>query len=503
MLTFSSARRNLLWALTAWLAVTLIALVLLVVYQYRSGISELSEQARGTNVLLAERLAQHDAHLSALGAMVRMSADEPSDHIQGLAENILIRYPRIKEIATIGGGDRDLRSFSYGAPGNPTLANLHDPTELPVLTRVGEIVARAVTNAHAYDIFKLVAPDRVLRLRIDADELIGLDDLPSGYSVRLYLGNDVISSHSMAENGVITAESDQVSSNGSQPLRLLMTRDFGIAELLPLRLVLPLVVILTGSAWLLMLYLGAIKERRKHEQRVILLEQDAKLAHAGRVNALGEMASGITHELAQPVAALLSQSQAARRAMSIDRPDILEQALDANIREAKRAGDILGRMRAYISGAAARMENVSLADALGGALRLIESDVEQRGILLNVQVPDTTIRVSIDIIAFQQVVHNLIRNAADAVAHLPKPEISLAVQGEGNLVTVSVSDNGPGIEPLSLDHIFEPFFTTKADGLGLGLPLSARLIEMMNGTIDAHNSGGACFTIRLPFAGAV
>lgn len=488
-------------AVAAWAIAAIAALCLLATYQYRSGVAELSEQVRATNLLLAERLAQHDAHLSALGAMVRMSSDEPSSNIQGLAENIVTRYPRIKEIATVWTRGQGVSIVSYGGAKEPTVELARDPDGLPTLGQVGEVVTRATASANAYDIFKLVAPGRMLRLRIDADELLGVDDFPPEYSVTLLLGDQVISSHQAVGRSLFSAEKYQVSNNAHQPVRLQVGRSFGVLELLPPRLVVPILLILAGTAWLFVLYLEASRERRKHERRAMLLEQNAKLAHAGRVNALGELASGIAHELAQPVAAMLSQSQAARRAMSMGRSDILEQALDANIREAKRAGDILSRMRAYISGAAAQMEKVSLADALGGALRIVESDVEQRGISLHVNFPEKPIWVEIDVIAFQQVIHNLIRNAADAVAHLPDPEIALAVEGEGNLVTITVSDNGPGIEPLSLQHIFEPFFTTKADGMGLGLPLSARLIEMMNGSIDARNNGGACFTIRLPSEG--
>ena len=230
----------------------------------------------------------------------------------------------------------------------------------------------------------------------------------------------------------------------------------------------------------------------------MLLEQDAKLAHAGRVNAMGEMASGIAHELAQPIAAILSQSQAARRALAIKRSDILEKAIDANIRDAKRAGDILSRMRAYISGAAARIEEVPLSDAVSEALQLVQADLAQRGITLKVTLSDHVGTGKIDVISFQQVIHNLIRNAADAVAGGDNPTIALDARALESEILITISDNGPGIEPASLDRIFDPFFTTKKDGMGLGLPLSSRLIENMNGSIEASNDGGARFTIHLP-----
>jgi C4-dicarboxylate-specific signal transduction histidine kinase len=233
-----------------------------------------------------------------------------------------------------------------------------------------------------------------------------------------------------------------------------------------------------------------------------LLKQEAMLAHAGRVNALGEMASGIAHELAQPIAAMLSQSQAAKRALAIGRQDILEKALDANIREAKRAGDILGRMRAYISGAPADIKMVPLDEAITEAMRLVEADIKARAINLNMIIPADLPAVPIDVVSFQQVIHNLVRNAADAVARCPSPLITLTAGREGDGVAIEVADNGPGIETGSLHRIFDPFFTTKPDGMGLGLPLSSRLIERMNGSLEAHNDGGATFIIRLPLGEA-
>jgi len=110
--------------------------------------------------------------------------------------------------------------------------------------------------------------------------------------------------------------------------------------------------------------------------------------------------------------------------------------------------------------------------------------------------------VAIEVISFQQVIHNLIRNAADVLSGRPEPLIRLTAGPDGIEATIIIADNGPDIEPAALDRIFEPFFTTKRDGMGLGLPLSARLIENMDGTLEARNDGGACFTIRLPLGGA-
>ncbi|MFK4772071.1 sensor histidine kinase [Rhizobium sp. ZW T2_16] len=489
---------HLAMATVIWVAASALSVLVLAAVEYRSGRQELFERAGSTETLLAEKLAQHDAHLSALGAIVRMSPAEPSPSIQGLSENILVRYPRIVEIATFRLDAGAARIFRYGKPAGATEESGRPLAELPKLSNVGDIASRALPGEQAYDIFKLVEPGRVLRLRIDANALLDGERASRDYSTTLTLNDETLAAHGGTERALLAATTRIAMTSHTQPLQLEISRYFGFGELVPLRLAVPLIIGWAAVIWLVASYRETQAERRRHEARAALLKQEAMLAHAGRVNALGEMASGIAHELAQPVTAMLSQSQAARRALAIGRQDILEKALDANIREAKRAGDILGRMRAYISGAPADIKMVPLDEAITEAMRLVEADIKARAISLNMVIfPDLPV-VPIDVVSFQQVIHNLVRNAADAVARCPSPLITLTARREGDGVAIEVADNGPGIETGSLHRIFEPFFTTKPDGMGLGLPLSSRLIERMNGSLEAHNNGGATFVIRLP-----
>ncbi|SCB50599.1 His Kinase A (phospho-acceptor) domain-containing protein [Rhizobium miluonense] len=499
---FSFSRTISLGSFVIWLFTGALAIALLAAFQYRSGLSELSDWTRATDTFLAEKLAQHDAHMTALAAVIRMSPAEPSASVQGLAQSVTAFYPRITDIATIRIDGTTARAIAYGNPNGPVIEAGQSAGDLPILGKPGETTIRPIPERHAYDIYKLVEAGRLLRLRISAGALLGTDRIPPGYSVSLSLGDTALFTQATSGTSILDVKTSLSASNPGQPLHLLISRSFRLGELFPVSLVIPLLI---GSAilvWLGVQYRNASREKRRQELRATLLEQEARLAHAGRVNALGEMASGIAHELTQPVAAMLSQSQAARRALTLDRADILEQALDANIREAKRAGDILGRMRAYISGAEARIEKMTLAEALNGALRLVETDLARQGIRLETAIAEAPCIVAIDVISFQQVIHNLIRNAADAVAGWPEARIALeARKGRGQAI-IAISDNGPGIDPALLDRIFEPFFTTKPDGMGLGLPLCVRLIEKMDGTIEARNDGGACFTIRLPCGGA-
>ncbi|MFS8048150.1 sensor histidine kinase [Rhizobium sp. BR 314] len=488
--------------LVLWLATAALAVALLAAVQYRSGVAELSDWTRGTDTFLAEKLAQHDAHMTALAAVIRMSPTEPSAGVQGLAESITAFYPRVADIATIRIDGANAHVIAYGRAQGPAKETDLSTRDLPKLGKPGETAVRPIPEHHAYDIYKLVEAGRLLRLRINAAALFATDSLPSGYSVSLSLGDTVLFSRVSDQASIVDVKSSLSAGNPGQPLHLSISEGFSLGELFPFRLVLPLVLGSAAVVWFGVQYRNTRREKRRQELRATLLEQETRLAHAGRVNALGEMASGIAHELTQPVAAMLSQSQAARRALTLDRADILEQALDANIREAKRAGDILGRMRAYISGAEARIERVALSEALHGALRLVETDLAQQAITLDVTIAEAPCIVAIDVISFQQVIHNLIRNAADAVAGQPGARITLKAGSQNGQAVIVIADNGPGIDPALLDRIFEPFFTTKPDGMGLGLPLCIRLIEKVDGTIEVRNDGGACFTIRLPAGGA-
>lgn len=481
-----------------WLMASILAAAAVMVVRYNDGLSELDDWARQTDVLLSEKLAQHDAHMTALSAIIRMSPNEPAESVQGLAQSVTAFYPRITDVATIRIEKPDAPVIAYGAQNGPFEAQPEPAAELPVLNKPGDTAVRPAANEHTYSIYKLVDAGRLLRLKINAAGLLGIDRIPPEYSVSLFLGEALLFERAANAQSLFVATTQVSANNVGQPLKLSIGRSFSLRELLPPFAIAPLLAIVAAAIWMVDRYRHASRERRRQEQRAALLEQETRLAHAGRVNALGEMASGIAHELAQPVAALLAQSQAARRAVVINRPDILEQTLDANVREAKRAGDILGRMRAYISGADARIETVTLEDALAGSIRLIETDLAQRGVILETSLPGSQHEVAIDVISFQQVIHNLIRNAAEAMVGQPEPRIWLTAAFQAGDAIITIRDNGPGMDTTLLDRIFDPFFTTKPDGMGLGLPLCARLVEKMDGTIEARNEAGACFMIRLP-----
>lgn len=493
-----------IWPLLGWLVAAALCLGAVALVNYRNGLATLVTGLSEAETVLAEKLAQHDAHLTALAALARMPVESgpsaggaPSASVQVLAEAIETFYPRITEIATIDAGAA--REIRYGGVSGPQ-AGPSDVAALPELEKAGSSALRIQAGLAEYEIVKLAAPGLFLRMRINARALLDPVLMARGDGFRLSFGPDLLVGNDPAP-APLTASRAVAVNSASQPLRLEMTHGFTLGDLLPFVVVVPLLLGLGAIALLIGAYRRAVLARRQGEIRAALLEQETRLAHAGRVNALGEMASGIAHELAQPVAALLSQSQAARRAMEQDRRDILTLALDANVGEAKRAGDILARMRASIAGEAPILADVAVRDALADALALIRPQLAQQGIAFVLDDTAEGASIRIDSIAFQQVLHNLLRNGADALMADPPeggPRLSLSARLEGRWVEITVKDNGAGIPAAVLPRIFEPFFTTKTEGMGLGLPLSARLIEQMEGTIAATSDHGAQFTIRLP-----
>ncbi|MEO5325475.1 HAMP domain-containing sensor histidine kinase [Mesorhizobium sp. CC13] len=242
---------------------------------------------------------------------------------------------------------------------------------------------------------------------------------------------------------------------------------------------------------------------REAEERLAVQERETRLAHASRVNAMGELASGIAHELTQPLTALLSRSQAALRLARADTPDMamISGALDVNVREAKRAGEMLRRMRDYASNKAPERARQDLNAIVAEVVALTRTDLERRQVALVLEFGEPAPHAVVDAIEMEQVLHNLIRNAAEATG--AGGTVTVATGAAGREAKLAVSDDGPGIAAEVLPKLFTPFFTTKADGMGLGLSLCATLVERVDGRIEAENilGGGARFTISLPLAG--
>ncbi|HET9823308.1 MAG TPA: ATP-binding protein [Burkholderiaceae bacterium] len=258
---------------------------------------------------------------------------------------------------------------------------------------------------------------------------------------------------------------------------------------------------------------GAAWWRQRADQR--RARELLRLGQVGRLNALGELAAGIAHELNQPLTAVMANTGAAQRLLDDTEPDLAtaRQAMAQASQQARRAADVLSRLRRLIERPQAAGQGgqaVRLRPLLEGALDLLRADLRRLDVQAAVDVEPATLAVQADPVALEQIVHNLLANALQALAQVSPGERRLvlgaapaAADGAAR-VRLTVRDNGPGIAADVLPRLFEPFFTTRAEGLGLGLSLCETLALAQGGRLTAANVAprGAEFTLELPGAEA-
>jgi two-component system C4-dicarboxylate transport sensor histidine kinase DctB len=228
------------------------------------------------------------------------------------------------------------------------------------------------------------------------------------------------------------------------------------------------------------------------------------LVQAAKLAALGQLAAGITHELNQPLAALRTLSDNATAFLARGKVDRVTENLTMIGQLTERMARITGQLRGFARKSENRPEPVRLAVAAGNSLALLAEKSRRLDATVETAI-DPDLWVRFDPIRLEQVLVNLLGNALDAVAGGDQRLVRLEAVREGARALVRVLDSGSGIAPESLPHLFEPFFTTKppGQGLGLGLVISAGMVQDHGGSIHAANrpEGGAMFTIDLPAHG--
>ena len=245
---------------------------------------------------------------------------------------------------------------------------------------------------------------------------------------------------------------------------------------------------------------------RKHDE-VEMLRLRAELAHVGRLSSMAQLASGLAHELNQPLGAILRNAEAAELILQSSPPDLEEvRAILADIcKDDHRAGEVIDRMRALLKRRGLERVELHVAELVDEVLVLVRPDATSRKVRLAVEVPATLPPVRGDRVHLQQVLLNLILNGMDAMADVPAEGRRLVVrarQADAGTVEVAVADAGRGVAAEKLGRLFEPFFTTKPDGMGLGLPISATIIGAHGGRIWAESGpAGATFYFTVPVGG--
>lgn len=243
-----------------------------------------------------------------------------------------------------------------------------------------------------------------------------------------------------------------------------------------------------------------IEERRRAEESLRATRDE--LVQAAKLAVLGQLAAGINHELNQPLAAIRAYTENARAFIARQR----HEAADANLAQVleltERMAEISAQLRQFSRKSGDNLTAVSVASCFAYALRLFQSRIHESGMRVEQHWPEQAVWVRADPVRLEQVLVNLIGNALQAMNDTAAPCLTLAIVAESTTVYLDVADNGPGIDEARLAQIFEPFYTTKSmgSGLGLGLSISRRIVEDLDGQLDACNlpGGGARFRVRLP-----
>ena len=249
-----------------------------------------------------------------------------------------------------------------------------------------------------------------------------------------------------------------------------------------------------------------ITERKRAEEA--LQRSQAELAHVTRVTTLGELAASIAHEINQPLAAIVADANACLNWLAADRPDLdsVREALAAIMKDGDRAAEVITRIRALLSRSSVPHEPCDLAGVIREVHPLVRPELGRHGITLEMSLATDVPAVMGDRIQLQQVLLNLLMNAAEAVREVPPQRRRLVVRStvedrdDGPWAVVAVEDAGVGFGEDEAGRLFEAFYTTKADGLGMGLSISRSIIDNHRGRLwaTANPDHGATFHLVLP-----
>ena len=273
-------------------------------------------------------------------------------------------------------------------------------------------------------------------------------------------------------------------------------------------------------------FVGAVTDITEGKRAEEALQKaQAELAHVTRVTALGELSASIAHEVNQPLAGIVTNANASLRWLAGDSPNLAEarEAIRRIIRDGKRAGDVISRMRALFKKAPVTKERLDINEAIEEVLLFTQSELQRNRVSLHVELANDLPLILGDRIELQQVMLNLLINAIEAmsgvgegprelwvssqkVTEIPGQSEEHTLEHEGLVETkwtrvlIAVRDTGPGLDPKALDRLFDAFYTTKPRGLGVGLAISRSIVEAHGGRLwaTANAPRGAVFQFALP-----
>ena len=242
---------------------------------------------------------------------------------------------------------------------------------------------------------------------------------------------------------------------------------------------------------------------RASEQR--LLDAQMELAHVTRVTTLGELTASISHEVSQPLAAVVNAAAACRRWLDGGTPNLDEarSAVDWIIKESHRASEVIRRVRALANKTDLEKVPLDINDVVKEVIALVQREMDSHQVSSRIELAPALPMILGDRVQLQQVIINLVMNGIEAmqsVSDRPRELVIRSQQDESHRVLVTVTDSGVGISAENADRLFNAFFTTKSSGMGMGLSICRSIVEAHGGRLwtTANAPHGATFQFTLP-----
>jgi PAS domain S-box-containing protein len=258
-----------------------------------------------------------------------------------------------------------------------------------------------------------------------------------------------------------------------------------------------------GAGWVFSAFIRDITDWKQAQEE--LRGAQAELAHMTRVMTVGELTASIAHEVNQPLSGIITNASTCLRMLAADPPNVdgARETARRTIRDGNRASEVIARLRALFSRREAASELVDLNEATREVIALSSNDLQRNRVIVRTELADDLAPVTGDRVQLQQVILNLLRNAADAMSGIddrPRQLLIRTERAEGDQVRLTVRDAGVGLDPQAAERLFKAFYTTKRDGMGIGLSISRTIIESHHGRIwAAPNDGpGATFAFSIP-----
>jgi len=484
--------KGLRYWLLAWAVLSILSGIVIARTELTRQQEAFDTNARIVHRLLSQQVVQHDAILATLALLHSGSAtDRPEQRLPAL-------YTQIAAAAHRGPGEVW-----------PTPSLIAAEAESTRLKRA--VLADVDLHKGTYQLVLAAQPDSYA-LTIAMRSMVPWTEWPmaadtSPVQVRLQLAQDsylVQAGRAFAPGDAgWTFEARKVLAAESQPFEVVSLLHLGWSAL-PWRW-----MIFSAGALALVLVRGRMLVQQRVQQR--REEERQRVGQLARLNTLGELAAGMAHEINQPLTAILANTQAASRLLNDSEPDMTaaRTAMQMAVQQARRASDVVGRLRRTVErpGSAAAVQSVNLHNACRHALYLLEPELQRSQCTHSLTMDGLAFEVLADPVALEQIIHNLLTNALQAIEQVPAPNraLHLVLTSTATHGTLRVQDTGPGIPPDALAKVFEPFYSTREGGLGLGLSLCETLAVGMGARLSAANgtTQGAEFTLQIPLAHTV